>query len=340
MKRAEMTARKNARKRNSNIMMLLLLVAAAVAVLALLAALGGGDAGGEVTITVPEGATTADIAAMLLEEKVIDDSQEFLARAKEAGIDQLLQSGVYIFTRGEPLEDILSKLREGLRDPAAVLAVPEGFSIYDIADLVAEKKGIDRQVYLTAIGVDGRELPLGGSQGALDLEGFLFPSTYDLETEFDVDRLVDKQLETFRLETSGIDWSRAAGLGVTEYEALIIASMVEREAKVPEERPLIAAVIYNRIREGMKLEIDATVQYALGYWKEDLTVDDLAVDSRFNTRLYQGLPPGPICNPGIESIQAALAPASVDYLYYVATGDEEGHHVFTSSYEEFLAAGG
>jgi UPF0755 protein len=134
------------------------------------------------------------------------------------------------------------------------------------------------------------------------------------------------------------DWSNSETMGLTEYEALIVASMVEREARVPEERPLVAAVIYNRLDVAMKLEIDATVQYAIGYWKEELTVDDLAITSAYNTRLYAGLPPGPICNPGVESMKAALNPADVDYLYYVATGDAEGHHTFTSSYEEFLEA--
>ncbi|MHB0915983.1 MAG: endolytic transglycosylase MltG [Thermoleophilia bacterium] len=340
MRRVEITSRKKASNRNNNILMLVGLVAAALLVLALLALVGGGgDDGAEVTITVPEGATTADIAAMLLEADVIDNDRSFLEQAQAAGIDQLLQAGVYVFTRGEPLDSIFRKLKEGHRDPAALLAVPEGYSIYDIADLVEQKTGTSREEYLQAIAVDGRVLPLAGAEAAPDLEGFLFPSTYNLEPDFDVSALVDKQLATFVDETHGLQWDRAAGLGVTEYEALIIASMVEREAKVEEERPLVAAVIYNRINLGMKLEIDATVQYALGYWKEDLTVDDLAVDSRFNTRLYGGLPPGPICNPGVKSIEAALNPAAVDYLYYVATGDDEGHHLFTASFEEFLAAG-
>lgn len=340
MRRVEITSRNKARSRNNNILMLFGLVVAALLVLVLLALIGGGGGdGGEVTITVPEGASTADIAAMLLEAEVIDDDRSFLEQAQAAGIDQLLQSGVYIFTRGESLDSIFEKLNEGRRDPTALLVIPEGYSIYDIADLIAEKTGTSREEYLQAVAIDGRALPLEGSESALDLEGFLFPSTYNLDPDFDVSVLVDKQLATFSDETHGLEWDRAADLGVTEYEALIIASMVEREAKVDDERPLVAAVIYNRINQGMKLEIDATVQYALGYWKEDLTVDDLAVDSLFNTRLYGGLPPGPICNPGIESIRAALNPAAVDYLYYVATGDPEGHHLFTASFEEFLAAG-
>jgi UPF0755 protein len=341
MKRAEMTAEKN-KKRNNTLLLLLILVAAAVAVLLLLALIGGSgpSSEGEVTLTIPEGATTDDIAVMLIDEQVISDKDDFLDKAASAGIDQELQAGKYVFQRGEPVEDILNKLKQGLQDPDAVLVIPEGYSIYDIADLVAEQTDVSREAYLDAIAVNGRELPLEGTSDALDMEGFLFPSTYNIGSSFDVDQFVDEQLETFIDETADVEWEKAAELGITEYEALIIASMVEREARVDEERPLVAAVIDNRIDAGMKLEIDATVQYALGYWKEELTSEDLAVDSLFNTRLYAGIPPGPICNPGIESINAALNPASVDYLYYVATGDDAGTHTFTDSYEEFLAAGG
>jgi UPF0755 protein len=342
MNRVEIIKQNKKRWRNNNVVLLLILIAAALAVLMLLALIGGRDqgAGGEATISIPEGATTTDIATLLLEEDVIEDEADFLARAADAGIDQQLQAGIYVFQRGESLDEILNKLKEGLQDPEAVLTIPEGYSIYDIADLVMEKTDVSREEYLAAIAVDGRELPLEGTEGALDLEGFLFPSTYNIDPEFDVDMLVDRQLESFTDETAAIEWEKAAGLGMTEYETLIVASMVEREAKVDAERPLVAAVIYNRINQGMKLEIDATVQYALGYWKEELTAEDLAVDSLFNTRLYGGLPPGPICNPGIASINAALNPASVNYLFYVATGDDAGTHTFTDSYEEFLAAGG
>jgi UPF0755 protein len=259
-------------------------------------------------------------------------------RAGETGIDQKLKAGTYRFQRGESIDSILNKLELGLQAPEGVLTIPEGYSLDDIASLVAVKTPITRSAYLAAAVPESRILPLEGASQAEDLEGFLFPSTYDLDPDTSAASLVDRQLDTFKTSTALLDWSNAEKMGLTEYEALIVASMVEREAKVPEERPLVAAVIYNRLDAGMKLEIDATVQYAIGYWKEELTVDDLAITSAYNTRLYAGLPPGPICNPGVESMEAALHPADVDYLYYVATGDAEGHHTFTSSYEEFLEA--
>jgi UPF0755 protein len=314
--------------------MLALILAASL----LLVACGGARKEGEVTIRVSPGNSTADIASMLVAEEVIDNEKEFTNKANEAGIDQKLKAGTYRFERGEPIESILSKLEQGLQAPEGVLTIPEGFSLNDIADLVSTKTTITRTSYTAAATPLGRTLPLKGAAAAVDLEGFLFPSTYDLDPDTDAGSLIDKQLETFRSRTSSLNWDHSGDLGLTEYQVLTVASMVEREARVAEERPLVAAVIYNRIGRGMKLEIDATVQYALGYWKRDLSVDDLATPSPYNTRLYAGLPPGPICNPGVESIKAALNPARVDYIYYVAIGDETGHHLFTGSYDEFLRA--
>ena len=293
---------------------------------------------GEVTIRVSPGTTTAEIARMLVDENVIDNERDFTSQANEAGIDQKLQAGTYIFQRGEPIDSILNKLDQGLQAPEGMLTVPEGFSLADIASLVATRTSITKSAYIDAATPKGRILPLDGAAGAENLEGFLFPSTYNLDPDTDAASLVAEQLDSFKAETASLDWGNAKKLGLTEYQVLTVASMVEREAKVPEERPLVAAVIYNRLGIGMKLEIDATVQYAIGYWKRDLTIDDLATPSPYNTRLYAGLPPGPICNPGIESIKAALQPAQVDYLYYVATGDDAGHHIFTSSYDDFLKA--
>ncbi|MDO8735980.1 MAG: endolytic transglycosylase MltG [Thermoleophilia bacterium] len=293
---------------------------------------------GEATIRIAPGTSTSEIARMLVDEGVIDSEKDFTTRANEAGIGEKLKAGTYRFQRGESIDSILNKLEQGLQAPEGVLTIPEGYNLNDIANLVSLKTSITRNAYIAAATTKGRILPLRGASEAEDLEGFLFPSTYDLDPETDAASLVDRQLETFRSSTSQLAWGNAEKLGLTEYEALIVASMVEREAKVPEERPLVAAVIYNRLDAGMKLEIDATVQYAIGSWKEELTVDDLAITSAYNTRLYAGLPPGPICNPGVESMEAALHPASVDYIYYVATGDAAGHHTFTSSYDEFLEA--
>ncbi|MBN1288934.1 MAG: endolytic transglycosylase MltG [Actinobacteria bacterium] len=168
-----------------------------------------------------------------------------------------------------------------------------------------------------------------------NLEGFLFPKTYDVAEDQSANDLVQMMLEQYEEETEDLDWSSAAVNGVSGYQVLIIASMVEKEAKAPEERPVIASVIYNRLKAGMKLQICATVQYALGEWKPELSYSDLEVDSPYNTYKINGLPPGPICNPGFESISAALSPASTDYIYYILTTND-GRHSFTSDYNQFL----
>jgi UPF0755 protein len=168
-----------------------------------------------------------------------------------------------------------------------------------------------------------------------NLEGFLFPKTYDFTSRTPARRAVNKLLKQFQIETENLEWSRTQSLGVSEYQVVIIASLIEKEAKLPEDRPLIASVIYNRLKRNMKLGIDATVQYALGEWKSELSNKDLEVDSPYNTYKIVGLPPAPICNPGFESIRAALYPASTGYIYYILTGSD-GKHSFTADYNEFL----
>jgi uncharacterized YceG family protein len=147
--------------------------------------------------------------------------------------------------------------------------------------------------------------------------------------------LVNRQLAAFEQQIAGVDLSYARRKNLTVYDVVTIASMVEREAQVARERRLIAAVIYNRLREGMPLGIDATVRYATGNWSTPLSRSELASDSPYNTRTQTGLPPGPIGNPGLASIEAAARPAGVDYLYFVVKPGTCGEHAFSSTFAEF-----
>jgi UPF0755 protein len=168
-----------------------------------------------------------------------------------------------------------------------------------------------------------------------NLEGFLFPSLYRFGASTTAAALVGQQLAAFNGAWSKVDLSGARTRGTTPYQVLIVASMVERETVAPEERPLVAAVIYNRLAKGMPLGIDATIRYGLGVpGTRPLTKAQLATDSPYNTRLHTGLPPTPIGNPGLASMQAAAHPASVDYLYYVRMPDKV-HHFFTADDKEF-----
>jgi peptidoglycan lytic transglycosylase G len=174
-----------------------------------------------------------------------------------------------------------------------------------------------------------------GASAAGTLEGFLFPATYEVKRGRDVSVLVSQQLAAFRREFPRVDLRYARGKNLTAYDVLTIASMVEREAKVANERPLIASVIYNRLRRDMPLGIDATIRFATGNWEKPLTRSQLATDSPYNTRKRAGLPPGPIGSPGLASIGAAAAPARTDFLFYVVKPCAEGGHDFSKTEAEF-----
>jgi len=175
---------------------------------------------------------------------------------------------------------------------------------------------------------------LKGSDG--NLEGFLFPNTYDLTSQTSAHYAVDMLLGEFKKKTADLEWSRAASLGVTPYQIVIIASIIEKEVKYPEERPLVSSVIYNRLKNNMRLGMCSTVIYALGKWKPELSNKDLEVSSPYNTYKVDGLPPGPICNPSFESIRAALYPSSTNYIYFLVTSSD-GHQSFTADYKQFEA---
>lgn len=198
------------------------------------------------------------------------------------------------------------------------LTIPEGYSRAQTAELA-------------------REAGLRGDyvQASKGQEGFLFPDTYELEKGASADALVQLQRQTFEQRMAGVDMRYARSKNLTERDVVTIASMVEEEAQLEEERPLIAAVIYNRLREGIPLGIDATVRFATGNYTQPLTESELATESPYNTRVNAGLPPGPISSPGLASLEAAARPAEVDYLYYVVKPGTCGEHAFSSSDAEF-----
>jgi cell division protein YceG involved in septum cleavage len=184
-----------------------------------------------------------------------------------------------------------------------------------------------------------REAGLKGSymKASSGHEGFLFPDTFELERGAPAADLVQLQLQDFKRRTGGIDMKYARSKNLTTHDVVTIASMIEREAQLEKERPLIAAVIYNRLHEGMPLGIDATIRFATGNFDQPLTESELAVDSPYNTRTHAGLPPGPIGSPGLASIEAAAHPAKVSYLYYVVKPGACGEHSFSSSAAQFEA---
>jgi len=219
--------------------------------------------------------------------------------------------------------------------------IPEGKTRAQIAEIAATA-GLTGNYRLAS-----RSSPLldpahyGAPRGTPDLEGFLFPATYDANPSEPVDRLVDAQLVAFREHFGGSEIAGARAMHITPYQLLIVASMVEREAQIPADRAKIAAVIYNRLSLGMPLGIDATIYYAVeqrtgvATYTHELTEAQLHIDSPYNTRIHTGLPPTPISNPGLASIQAAADPDHAPYLYYVAGADGCGEQVFSRTLAEF-----
>jgi peptidoglycan lytic transglycosylase G len=217
--------------------------------------------------------------------------------------------------------------------PQIHLTLPEGLTVSEMAQVAAWESGpITAAGYVRA--AERARLPAGFGRPT-GPEGFLFPDTYFLYPADPAVALVEKQLENFRVKFATVDLSYARSKNLTPYDVLTIASMIEREAVVESERPLIAAVIYNRLHARMALGIDATIRYALHVpGTQSLTQADLANPTPYNTRLHKGLPPTPIANPGLASIRAAAHPAKVDYLYFVAKPDKR-HHFFTASFSAF-----
>jgi UPF0755 protein len=313
-------------------------VVVAIAVLWFLVALFqpfAGDGHGRVQVTIPKGSGVGEIADLLERRGVVSSSFLFELRATLSGSRGDLKPGSYALRSDMSFGAAIDALTKGPSTTLVQATIPEGRSRRETAALV---KGLGlRGDYMKATTrsplLDPRDY---GGRSAHDLEGFLFPSTYELRRGASVDTLVAKQLKAFKSEIRRVDMGAARRVNLTVYDVVTIASLVEREAQVAGERPLIARVIYNRLHEHIPLGIDATVRFATGNWTEPLTRSQIASPSAYNTRRRAGLPPGPIGNPGLASVQAAAHPARGGILYYVVKPGTCGRHAFSSTYAQFL----
>lgn len=295
---------------------------------------GASDPGSKVEVEIPEGATAGDIGNVLEDEGVIESAFAWRISLFLDGGDADIQAGTYELPRGLTPRDALDLLREGPIVEFVTVTFPEGSWLTDFARILGRDTHISGKQFL-ALATSGRIRAKLQPAGVDTLEGLLFPSTYQVVEEDDAASLIRRMVTELEKRFSSLDAARLDRLGVSPYEAVIIASMVEAEAKAPSERAKIAAVVYNRLEAGIPLGIDATVLYALGEHKEVLTRSDLEIDSPYNTRKVAGLPPTPIGAAGMGSLEAAVEPANGEWLYYVLR-DCEGHHAFSESYQEFL----
>ncbi|KUK12294.1 MAG: Aminodeoxychorismate lyase [Moorella sp. 60_41] len=289
-----------------------------------------------VKVTIPPGATAAEIGRLLEDRGIIRSASAFRFYAARQKADQHLKPGVYLLSPGEPLFRILEQLVAG-RVMEEKFTIPEGFTLKQIARLLADKGLVTEDEFWQAA-ARPYDYPFleGLSPASNYLEGFLFPDTYRVPAGASAETIIRLMLDRFQQVYSEIEKERAPGLELNTLEIVTLASIVEKEAKLDRERPLIAGVFLNRLRRGMKLESCATVEYLLEEPKPVLTYEDLQIDSPYNTYQVMGLPPGPIASPGRASLLAALNPARTDYLYFAARPD--GSHEFSRSWREHLAA--
>lgn len=290
------------------------------------------EPGAVVNVQIVAGTSTARIAAQLREVGVIGSVFGFRLAAKVRGVEGRIQAGRYELRLGMGVQAALDALTRGPAVKLVRVTIPEGYTARQIAARVGSRTHITEESFGAAL-ASGAVRAAIQPAGVNSLEGFLFPETYTIEERQTAEDLVRRMVAEFEERTRGLDWSYAEARKLTRYQALVLASLVEREAKVPEDRGKVAAVIYNRLARGMRLEIDATILYALPRHKVP-TRADLRRPSPYNTYLNAGLPPTPIANPGLEAIEAALDPAPIDALYYVVI-DPSGRHGFTADYDEF-----
>jgi uncharacterized YceG family protein len=292
---------------------------------------------GNVAVRVAPGSSATQIGTQLEQAKVVDSGFFFALRARLDGKRSKLRAGTFALQKSMPYGAALTALTTPPASaPILDVLLPEGPSRREFAPIV-KKAGV-KGSYLKASAGSSKLRPAtyGAPRGTRSLEGFLFPDTYELRrADATAKNLVNKQLTAFKKGFGSISMKTARRKKLSRYDVLIIASMIEREALVPKDRALISAVIYNRLKQGIPLGIDATLRYKLGNFSAPLKQSELKLDSAYNTRSRKGLPPTPIGNPGLASLKAAANPADVKYLYYVVKPCGKGAHNFSSTFQAF-----
>lgn len=288
---------------------------------------------GEVYIEIEKGETLNDIARKLRDNDIIDNETLFKLWARITGNSGKLKAGRYAFRKHSGVRTTLKTLVEG-KSLGISVTIPEGYTLREIAELFECEAGINKEQFLSLAQDTVYIRKLGFK--AKSLEGFLYPDTYLIYYGIDPSTVIEAMVSRFFEIFSDEFKQRSLDIGLSMEEAVILASIVEKEAKVESEKFIISSVYHNRLEKGKLLESCATIQYILPERKGRLLYKDLKIDSPYNTYIYPGLPPGPICSPSITAIRAALWPAETDYLYFVAKGD--GTHIFSKTLKEHINA--
>lgn len=288
-----------------------------------------------ILVEIKKGFTAREIVDTLYIHDLINSRFVFKTYLYLTEIQNDLQAGYYYLMPSMDIFEVAERLTKG-GNAVFRVTIPEGFTVLEVINRLSEKSKNDRDSYLKVVEdqeFDFSFLPEKNQDLLSRLEGYLFPDTYTIPLGFDSKETIDVLLKSFQRNI--ID--KLITLKDSEYtihQLITVASLVEKEAKFDDEKPIIASVIFNRLEQDMLLQIDASVQYILEEEKQRLLYKDLEVVSLYNTYLHKGLPPGPICNPGEKAVQAVLEPSETEYLFYFAL--EDGRHLFTKSYQEHL----
>lgn len=285
-------------------------------------------------VKINSGMSTGEIADQLESKGVIPSSLKFRILSRLRGYDDQMKPGTYIFVAGMTYEEVFEKILSGEKYNVT-FTIPEGFGVKNIAERLYEIDLVDKEDFFEAA-KDFEPFPYMKKHDNViyAAEGFLFPDTYTIESDATVEEILDMMSREFDKKLTPAMREKAKEMGLTIYDLTTLASLVEREVRLPVDRPIVAQVFLKRLKMNMPLQTDASLQYLMDAPKEDVSIEDTKIDSPYNTYQNSGLPPGPIASPGIESIKAVLNPADTDFLYFVA--DRQGHNHYSSSYEEHL----
>ena len=293
--------------------------------------------GKPVEFTVEEGLGAAAISEKLKEEGLIRSTLAFRINAKISDLENKFKAGKYQISSAMSAGEIASTLAKGSQNNNFT-TIPEGYTTEQIANLLEEKGIVTRDEFFKEVREGQfdydfvKDRPLNDSR----LDGYLFPETYDFKKGDEAHAVIDRMLQQFEKEYKSITPGKNLPANMSINSIVTVASIVEREAVKADEMPKVASVIYNRLKDNMKLQMCSTVQFARGDNKLMLTEQDIAIDSPYNTYIHEGLPPLPISNPGRTSLKAALEPAETDYLYFVVSEKLDGSMEFTKDYNQFL----
>ena len=300
------------------------------------------DAGQEVSVSIPEGSGGDAIAQILSDAHVVEDPKEYYAAVKKLNADTQIKPGDYVFTTGQDPVEVVTQLVNGPNADGARLVIPEGLTVAQVAQLVEDAYGISADDFSTQAKASNYVSAYPFLEGAVNdsLEGFLCPKTYTFTGTPTADQIIRAMLDQYKTEMASFDFDAARtlvndryGLDMSDYDFLILASVVEREGLNDEQRAKVASTFYNRLQQGMRLQSDATLMYVTG---GEVSANDIQnIDSPYNSYDHDGLPPTPICSPSANSITATLEPAQTDYLYFYITTDGEW---FSRTHDEHLAA--